>query len=685
MTRRHPLPARHAAPLAALALAALATVAPAAPISRLNELRSLPAGEAAQAREVQVEGTVLGLFPDQPAHFFLHDGSAGSFVRVHDPARSPNLQPGDHVRVEARSDPLGYYPSLRRARVTLLGTRPLPRPLLLDADQLRAPEMDSEWVEVPAVVIGYEADASRFTLSLEVYGQPFKAELPATPDAAARAAALMQRPVRLRGVLGTIFNRQRQMTDRHFFVSSFDSITPTIPRTDGDSAPLLAVTSLLTAGYGPLSMVRVQGVVTQRSSDGFHLRDSSGSTFVQAAMTDHLQPGSRVAAEGFGAVAPYRPILRATRVKILDAGPPPAPRPLPADPEELPAFQSELVRLDADLLGFRDGPLEDTLQFRVGDRFFEALLPDGDPASRPPLQPGDRLRLTGICELTTTRALPRIGWVDGFRIHLPRAGGLAILDRAPWWTPRRLLAALVVTGILAVLGIAGTWILRRQVRRQMDLIGCKLRSEAVVEERDRMARELHDTLEQQLSGVALQLDGLDDAVKRNPATAASILRLARGMLRHTRVEARRSVWDLRSKVLHDHGLPAALHAIRDSLSGDPAPVLEVRISGHAAPLPPGADFHLLRIAQEAVTNAIKHGAATTIEITLGYLDHAVRLTVRDNGRGFYPAAPQQRPDPHFGLLGMRERAAKIGGTLALTSSPGRGCQIAVELPLPAAS
>lgn len=671
---------RRAALLTALLLAAPASAA--APITRLTDLRSLPAAEAVRNLPVRAEGTVVGIFPDEPANFFLHDGGAGSFVRVLDATTSPKVRPGDHVRVEGRSDPLGYYPSIRGARVTVLGTRPLPPPLQPTAGQLHSPEMDSEWLEVPAVIIGYEAEASRLTLALEVHGLPFKAELPPGPDTEERAAALMQRPVRLRGVLGTIFNRQRQMTDRHFFVSSFDSIVPTLPPTDADLSPLLQVGALLTAGYGPLSLVRVQGVVTQSSGEGFHLRDSSGSTFVQAAMAERFSPGSRVEAEGFGAVAPYRPILRATRVKELATGTRPAPLPFTAKQQDLAALHAELVTLDADLLGVRDGPIEDILQFRDGERFFEAFLPDGDGAARPPLQPGDRCRLTGICELTTTHALPRIAWVDGFRIHLLPSGGLEILDRAPWWTARRLLIALVLTGALAILGIAGTWMLRRQVRRQMDIIGRKLQAEAVVEERDRMARELHDTLEQQLSGVALQLDGLDHAVKRNPSGAESILLLARRMLRHTRLEARRSVWDLRSKVLHDHGLPAALHAISESVGSAEAPSIEVRVAGEARTLPPGADFHLLRIAQEAVTNAIKHGAARSILIGLDYLGDRARLVVRDDGRGFDPATARHEPGPHFGLLGMRERAAKIGATMDLASSPGRGCMVTVELPLP---
>jgi len=172
-------------------------------------------------------------------------------------------------------------------------------------------------------------------------------------------------------------------------------------------------------------------------------------------------------------------------------------------------------------------------------------------------------------------------------------------------------------------------------------------------------------------------------VKRNPSGAESILLLARRMLRHTRLEARRSVWDLRSKVLHDHGLPAALHAISESVGSAEAPAIEVRVAGEARTLPPGADFHLLRIAQEAVTNAIKHGAARSILIGLDYLGDRARLVVRDDGRGFDPATARHEPGPHFGLLGMRERAAKIGATMELASSPGRGCMVTVDLPIPA--
>jgi signal transduction histidine kinase len=279
-------------------------------------------------------------------------------------------------------------------------------------------------------------------------------------------------------------------------------------------------------------------------------------------------------------------------------------------------------------------------------------------------------------------------WVDGFRLHLPATGGVEVVSRAPWWTPGRLLVALGLMSTLAALGLAGTWMLRRQVNRQLALITDSLRSEAVGKERDRMARDLHDTLEQQLSGIALQLDGLNDAIKANPEGAARSLSLARRMLRFTRLEARRSVWDLRSKVLEKEGLVAALQAMAHTTAGPSGPTVEVTVTGEARRLPTAVEFHFLRIAQEALTNAVKHAEARHVTIELDHAPEATRLTVRDDGRGFDPEDPALASGLHFGLMGMRERAAKIDGQLTVTASPGAGCVVSVRVanaqPLPTA-
>lgn len=649
------------------------------PLTRLADVRALSVEEADRGVAVSVEGVVVGLNPGAPFHFFMHDGSAGCFIKTIAGGRPEYLAPGDRVLVEGMSDPLGYYPSVRDARVRVLGNGKPPPPVKPTAGQMFAPELDSEWVEVPAVVTGYEIGDDRVTLAVQVNGSPFKAEVPMVGDAEERAAGLMQQPVRLQGVMGTIFNYQRQMTDRHFFVPSFDSIAPVLPKLDGGQARLLKVSQLLASGFGPAMPVRLQGVVTQIGPKGLYLRDNTGSTLVAGAAMDDITPGTVVEAEGFGATAPFRPVLRATQVRSTGSNAVVKAVPFDFKISGMSRLHAELVTLEADFLGRRDGPVDSILQFCSGEAFFEALQPHGRDLVDPPLAVGDRVRLTGICELTTTHALARRDWVDGFRIHLPRSGGIEVLSRAPWWNTRRLLVALGVMSGVAALGFLGTWTMRRQVKRQMAVISDKLRSEAVGEERDRMARELHDTLEQQLSGVALQLDGLDHAVHQNPAAVSSVLLLARRMLRYTRLEARRSVWDLRSKVLEDDGLDVALRTIQQTSGDSAGAAIDVQVTGRERNHPPGVDFHLLRIAQEAVTNAIKHGEARSITILLEYLPQETRLTVCDDGRGFDSGAAHSA-GPHFGLLGMRERAAKIGAVLTLASLPGQGCRVTVAMP-----
>jgi len=321
------------------------------------------------------------------------------------------------------------------------------------------------------------------------------------------------------------------------------------------------------------------------------------------------------------------------------------------------------------------------LQCHFNQQLFEALLPGGlAMEALNNLVPGDTLEITGICELTTSHALPRIGWVDGFRLHLGGVDSIRVVEPAPWWTTTRLLVALGLMTAISLIGMSVTWALRAQVNRQMAIIGDSLKTEAVSKERDRMARELHDTLEQQLSGVALQLDGLDDVMRSSPDSATSSLSLAKRMLRYTRLEARRSVWDLRSKMLEEHGLLGALREMAKTSGLGPSGIgLAVEGVGREIRLPTSVEFHLFRIAQEAVANAVKHAKAQTLIVTVVFEPDAVSLKVRDEGVGFDPMQLDAGAGPHFGLLGMRERASRIGAKLSIDSMPGAGCTVTVLL------
>jgi signal transduction histidine kinase len=656
------------------------------PLRTLAEVHALSDHAAQAGQPVRVEAVVLYVDPSN-GDTIIHDGTAACYNFIHfNAGESPNNPKiGDRLLVEGITKLLGVTPHVESQTWTLLGPGEIPEPQRLTADELHSSRIDVAWIEVPAVVIGVETGGIAYTLAVEVFGRTFKADVPASPDAALRASALMQRPARMRAILGTVYNQHRQMIGRHFYVPSFDDIIPISPAADESPAPLLTAIELLGRNFSPTDLVRVEGVVTQEDAKGFHLRDGSGSVRVQAVMTGRLPPGARVGIEGYGAIAPFRPLLRATKVTRISNGPPPEPVAMMLQPDfqsmDSSLLQMELVSVEADFLGSRDTHSETLLQCRAQGMIFEAILPHSS-RPLPEFIPGDRLKLTGICELTTTHPLPRPEWVNGFRILLANPDAVMLLHRAPWWTTGRLFAALSAMTGLAVLSTLGTLFFRRVVRKQALVIGEKLGDEAVSDERDRMARDLHDTLEQQLAGVALQLDGLDKVAENDPSQISSRLGLARQMLRHTRVEARRSVWDLRSKVLEIQGLGTALRSMAAGSSSDEGPSVVLDICELTRPLPPGSDFHLLRIGQEALANAIKHASASEVVISLRETADAVQLTVRDDGCGFVPASPEAPVTSHFGILGIHERVNKIGASLDIQSSPGHGCTVSVTFSNP---
>lgn len=648
----------------------------------IAEVRALSDEAARAGQAVRIEAVVL--YADLAnSGAIVHDGTGACYNSINFGAAEPasHLKIGDRILIEGYTMLFSVTPHIATHHWTILGRGVIPEPHQLTADEIYQSLVDAAWIEVPAVVIGVETGGIAYTLSVEVFGQTFKADVPTTPDAAARAAALMQRPARMQAILGTVYNPHGQMIGRHFYVPSFDAIRPVAPLENAAEVPLLPVLKLLSRNFSPTDLVRLEGVITQDDGKGFQMRDGSASVRVQAVMTERLPPGTKISVEGYGAIAPFRPLLRATKVKRLGNGPPPVPVRMKFPSEDSSLLQMELVRLDAAFLGSRSIQDETILQCRSDETVFEAILPRNATAG-PEFFPGDRLQLTGICELTTTHPLPRPEWVNGFRIRLADSTGVTLLHRAPWWTTGRLLAALgAMTGI-ALLGTLGTLFFRQVVQRQAHVLGEKLGNEAVSDERDRMARDLHDTLEQQLAGVALQLDGLDKVAATDPEQISSRLGLARRMLRHTRVEARRSVWDLRSKVLEIQGLGTALRSMAAGASSEDGPAVSFEISELTRPLPVGSDFHLLRIAQEALANAIKHASANQVIISLHETADAVTLSIRDDGRGYTPIPPDALVSSHFGLLGMHERVEKIGAALDIQSSPGHGCSVTVTLANP---
>jgi signal transduction histidine kinase len=662
----------------------VARLAAAAPVlDTVAKVRALTPEEAARELPVRIEATVI-FFANYTQTLFVLDDTACTFVLHQRAGRFPiPLEPGMRVRIEGVTDPGDFFPVIRAEKIESIGKVPLPMPRQISESELFAPMLDSQWVEVPAVITDIESGGYNFTLVAQVQGWKLKVDIPRDEHTKERATPLMQRPVRIQGIAGTFFNKEQQMTGRNFFVPSFDQIIPTDTLTPNDNPPLRTVNGLLRRDDSEQTLVKVAGTVTQTDGNNFYLRDDSGSMQVCTAGNDVFAPGDHVEVEGFATVAPYRPVFRARKVAVT--GHTSLPRPIPLDfvMDKYPHYPGELVTLDADFLARSDVATDTLLQCRDGDRFFEALAPrDGTlPIG---LAVGDRVRLTGICELRTTSPLPLIWLVDGFRLHLSKAGGVVILRHAPWWTLKHVLALFIMAIAVTLVALAWVWLLRRRVKAQTEIIGSQLQREAVKDERQRIARELHDSVEQELASIAMQLDTISEDITemttQPPAPFFNSIEVLQKMLHHCQQEARTSIRDLRSVELEHWGLPGTLRARLPGVAAARGADFQLNVTGEPHALSGVFDTHLLRIAQEGVANAVRHADACAIAVDLDYSPGAVTLTIRDDGRGFDPDMPP--PDGHFGLLGIQERANKMQAGLDIESAPGEGTTIRVVVPNP---
>jgi two-component system NarL family sensor kinase len=200
-----------------------------------------------------------------------------------------------------------------------------------------------------------------------------------------------------------------------------------------------------------------------------------------------------------------------------------------------------------------------------------------------------------------------------------------------------------------------------------------------LEERNRLAREIHDTLAQGLSAITMQLETADVHLEGQPAEGArravqEALKLARENL----VEARRSVLDLRAATLGGRSLPEALADLLAEYESRWRLQTKLEVFGASRPLPAGIEAGLYRMAQEALANVVRHARARSASVTLTLAPNQVSLVVEDDGMGFDVGRPAAGG---YGLIGLNERAHLLGGRLAVKSGPGAGTRLEVVVPL----
>ncbi|MDX1992910.1 MAG: GAF domain-containing sensor histidine kinase [bacterium] len=202
---------------------------------------------------------------------------------------------------------------------------------------------------------------------------------------------------------------------------------------------------------------------------------------------------------------------------------------------------------------------------------------------------------------------------------------------------------------------------------------------AAAEERNRLAREIHDTLAQGLAAIAFRLETADALLESGQTTdrAHDMVRQALQLAQDNLEEARRSVLDLRAAPLEGRTLADALEALARDTAASAHLQLDFKANRRVM-LPPRVEAGLYRIAQEALNNVVRHARASSLTVELLISDEDVRLTMMDDGQGFNAAEP---PPDRFGLVGLNERARLLGGVLKLWSAPGQGTYVHVTVPL----
>ena len=229
----------------------------------------------------------------------------------------------------------------------------------------------------------------------------------------------------------------------------------------------------------------------------------------------------------------------------------------------------------------------------------------------------------------------------------------------------------------ALLAAAAAWAAYRLRMRQIES-----RFAAVLDERVRIARELHDTIARGFTGVSMQLEAVAARLPHLPREARESLDRARLLIRSSLADARRSVRAMRPRSLETGDLSTSLRAMVEEATAGTAVRGTFAARGAGRPLPPLVEDHLLRVGQEALSNALKHGGCREVRIELSYQRGRVELAVADDGRGIASADTENGASRGMGLSGMRERLAQVGGHLEVTSRAGEGTTVRAVAPLP---
>ena len=424
------------------------------------------------------------------------------------------------------------------------------------------------------------------------------------------------------------------------------------------------ISSLRLLSPDVLASVTIHGVVTLASPVLFVQDPTGGLAITGSHSHAPLQIGDEVEARGEAEPHDFSSQLRNADVRLLWSHTPVPPVAVTAAQAATGAFDAEYVEIQG-RLEHKDEGLDHNLVLTLddGSQSFLAIVSEAGQAARlRALKEKSRLRLRGICVVDPIYTHD----LTSFALLLPSFNDVEVVEGPPWWSAGHIVALIIAVLLLALAGLSCYMLIERW------------RMQAVLEERGRLAHEMHDTLAQSFAGLGFQLEAIREEADEG-SNIVPQLDVARDMVRNSHEEARRSIAMLRPENLESIGLLRAIeNCTHRMVNGNSSIAVRVSSEGSERSIPLRISDTLLRIGQEAVANAVRHAHPAHLNISLCYLKSAVELLVEDDGSGFSLTSELAG----FGISGMHKRADGIGAAFAIRSSPGKGTWVCVHAPTP---
>jgi len=617
------------------------------------EVARFPGTDPDVQPEVSLEAVVT--YIDPSGTVFIADITGATFLsRVKDFRR---YSAGQVLAVEGTRIPGLFIGGIVPSLVEVVGQTPPPPPRSVTLQDLSSGRFHYQLVAISGIARSVRReDETSAVLYLSVPGGIVSVRI---DQAQGDLENLVDAELLVTGLAAGGIDDRRRLVDPYLMVALPEAVE-VLEKAPG-TPPETTVADLLKGWETPSHRVAVRGTALSPVMEGsFFLRDGTGTVKVNPAGRMKVVTGMEVEVSGFPERGRFSPFLDGAEVVVGTSLTFPHITLVDGKSIASAALDADLVTVEGTLAAINPH----VLAFAGKEIRVEA--PAGVLEG---VEQGSTLRLTGIWQVTATETGGYSARPSAFSLILRSAEDVEVVSAPPWWDSEKLGVLLAVISAAGVLALVWAAMLRLQVSKQVKLIEAQTQQEAVLEERQRIAREFHDTLEQELAGLSIRLDA---ALPRVPdETANSLLCQLRKLLFRLQTETRDFVWDLRDESRALASFEVSLEKLVTHLQAtSPIPI---HVEAIHANLPALQQHHLLRITREAIHNATKYSRATAIHVT--FQDNSLRIS--DDGTGFQTG---NIPTGHFGLQGMRERAKKINATLEITSAPSGGTAVTVTFP-----